>query len=147
MNIVTNGFVTPYFPIRRGVRHGDALSFMLFILQMEPFSEYIRRDNSIHGVKLPQLNDRILIYHEVKRCQYADDTSIILQQKDDILKCIHVLNEFGKASGARLNVNKTIFLCFKNSEIDESFGDIKLSLGPETVLGVPQGVFWDIETF
>jgi hypothetical protein len=114
---------------------------------MEPFSEYIRRDNSIPGVKLPELNDRVVIYHKVKLCQYADDASIILQQKDDILRCIHVLNEFGKASGARLNVNKTIFLCFKNSVIDEQFGDIKLSLGPETVLGVPQGVFLDIETF
>ena len=37
-SILTNGFQSEYFHISRGIRQGDSLSALLFIIQTEPFA-------------------------------------------------------------------------------------------------------------
>ena len=39
--IVTNGVVSEYFDISRGIRQGDAMSALLYIIQAEPLAEVV----------------------------------------------------------------------------------------------------------
>ena len=51
-SIMTNGHQSSYFDITRGIRQGDSLSALLYIIQLEPLAEKIRHSNAIEGIKL-----------------------------------------------------------------------------------------------
>ena len=70
--VLVNGFLTPFFPVTRGVRQGCPLSPLLYVLCIESFALAIRSDPFISGVKVPcSLN-------ELKIVQYADDNNLFL---------------------------------------------------------------------
>ena len=50
--ILNEGFTTGLVSVNRGVRHGDPLSSLLFILSLEILSDYIRQDENIQGIKI-----------------------------------------------------------------------------------------------
>ena len=136
-SIITNGQQSSYFKVTRGIRQGDSLSALLYIIQLEPLAEKIRQSNEVEGVKLKlrnMNNERI----EVKCCQYVDDSNSFLKNKGMIEKLVHILNKYERVSGSKINVDKTVALTLKESR-DEKIKEIKLCIGPEKVLGVPIG--------
>ena len=50
--IMTNGVVSESFDISRGIRQGDAMLALLYIIQAEPLAEAIRQNNSIKGIDI-----------------------------------------------------------------------------------------------
>jgi hypothetical protein len=89
--------VSEFFNIQRGVRQGGPLSPLLFVLVAEVFGQAIRKCPEIQGLRLPGGK-------EVKISQYADDnTNCIVTNTYGIFKVIDVFDEYGRASGARLN--------------------------------------------
>ena len=116
---------------------------------MEPLSEYIHKTRDVTEIRLPDIMpDGIEFFHEVKLCQFTDDTSIVLANIEDIVNCIKIIENFGRASGAKMNKKKTVCLVFKEISLQrECLTGYKSTLGPEIVLGVPQGLKWDMETF
>jgi hypothetical protein len=75
----------------------------------------------------------------VKLCQFADDTSIVLANIEDIVNCIKIIENFGRASGAKINKKKTVCLVFKEISLQrECLTGYKSTLGPEIILGTPQ---------
>ena len=60
----------------------------------------IRKSPDISGFRIPG-------GREVKISQYADDNTCIVTNSYGIVKVIDVFNEYGRASGARLNNSKT----------------------------------------
>ena len=50
--IMTNGHLSKYFYISRGIRQGDAMSALLFIIQSEPPAETIRSSPDIKGIAI-----------------------------------------------------------------------------------------------
>ena len=50
--ISTNGYVSHYFPVSRGIRQGDSLSALLYVIQAEPMSQYIRKSATISGISI-----------------------------------------------------------------------------------------------
>ena len=50
--ILTNGYQSPYFSVTRGIRQGDSLSALLYIIQAEPIFAYIRNNNDFEGIRL-----------------------------------------------------------------------------------------------
>ena len=60
-SVITNGYQSEYFDITRGIRQGDMLSALLYIIQMEPLAEKIRQNKSIKGIKVKLNNMQNLL--------------------------------------------------------------------------------------
>ena len=137
-SILTNGYQSEYFKITRGIRQGDSLSALLYIIQMEPLAEKIRNINTVEGipVKLRFINNEVI---EPKCCQYVDDSTSFLKNKTFIRELMATLKEYEKVSGSRINRDKTVALIKQHPIFEEKIECIKLVNGPEKVLGVPIG--------
>ena len=144
--IVTNGFISPYFSVSRGIRQGDCLSALLYVIQAEPLAEFIRKSKDIKGiiVKDCTVQDR-----ELKCADYVDDASRFLNDHNCIDICMKTYDEFGRASGSKVNTEKTVALSNNIALNKTKIYDIEISNGPEKCLGIPMGKnknlsdFWD----
>ena len=102
--IQINGYQSNFFPVSRGVRQGCPLSPLLYVLVAEAMACAIRADSSIAGFPLPGSSIR------VKISQYADDTTLIVDDDTSLTRIFHVLEDYSKASGAKLNLTKCVGL-------------------------------------
>ena len=135
--VLTNGFVSPFFKITRGIRQGDALSALLYILQSEALSEAIRCTCKIKGINVQDTEGN---FHELKGSQYVDDSSNMLLNVDYLHECLGLIDFFGEASGSRVNKGKSLALVSQHFADDGSLeGVIKVKKGVDIVLGVPVG--------
>ena len=152
-SVLTNGYQSKYFNITRGIRQGDSLSALLFIIQFEPLMRKIRKDASIKGIKLDLKNCNSSI--DVKGCQYVDDSNSFLMDEDSIKNFFKVIEKYEKASGSKVNISKTVCLMPNKKareKTERNLQSLKLKIkpGPEKVLGVLLGKcpdnskgFWD----
>ena len=99
-NIEINGTTTRKINIMRSVRQGCPLSMLLFVLSAEGLAEKIRENKKITGYKI---NPRT----EKKIVAFADDTTLILTNKQSIEESLKTINEYCQASGALTNKEKT----------------------------------------
>ena len=97
--VLNNGFTTDLFSVNRGVRQGDPLSPLLFILSLEILTSYIRQDNNIHGITI---NNK-----EIKLALFADDMTCFLKDKISYLRPFSSLKIFSNYSGLCVNDEKT----------------------------------------
>ena len=135
--ILTNGVLSPYFSISRGIRQGDALSALLYIIQSEPLSECIRYNGSVKGINV---TDQEGESHEIKGCQYVDDSTNMLLSVDYIHDCLGIIEKFGNASGSKINRSKTVALVTEHFQDKKGIcSQVKVTHGIEKVLGVPMG--------
>ena len=84
-SVLTNGYPSEYFTISRGIRQGDSLSALLYVIQAEPLSQCLRQSNAIEGIAISDYEEDI--DHEVKGCQYVDDASAVLNGVHEIDAC------------------------------------------------------------
>ena len=97
--VKVNGYVSEPFHLERGVRQGCPLSPLLYVLAAEVFAESVRRDKQIKGITVEKT--------EFKMLRYADDTTLILSGDKSILQCEKHIQLFEKASGAKINLEKS----------------------------------------
>ena len=98
--ILNNGWASNFFEIQRGVRQGCPLSPYLFMLSAEVLATAIRKNTSIKGISVNDV--------EIKLSQYADDTTLILDGSAESLRSsLATFDNFSKVSGLRLNDKKT----------------------------------------
>ena len=101
VDIILNGNNSGKYKIKNGVKQGDALSCILFILGIEPLLQNINNDTSIEPVN--GTHSRI-----PKAVAYADDIACIINPDPISLQTIfRHYNDLTKVSGLRLNADKT----------------------------------------
>ena len=97
--VLNNGFTTNLFCVNRGVRQGDPLSPLLFILALETLTCYIRQNRNIQGLTINN--------EEIKLTLFADDMTCFLKDKLSYLHLFVTLKFFSRFSGLRVNDEKT----------------------------------------
>ena len=99
--IKNNGWISKDVKINRGIRQGCPISALLFIIVVEILAINIRSNKNIKGYKIKKL--------EVKISQYADDSTILLDDINSIKYVIDIVNKFGMVAG-KCRKNRRYFI-------------------------------------
>lgn len=102
MRIILNGWLSRPIMLMRGVRQGDSLSPLLYILCVEALACQIRLCSGIRGFLLPGAKGR-----QFKVRQYADDTTSLVKDYNSLVRLFDIISIYEKGSGAKLNKSKT----------------------------------------
>ena len=102
MQVLVNDFLSNPILLERGVRQGDALSPMLYVLCVEALACKIRASPDVKGFLLPGAGGL-----EFRVCQYADDTTAFVKDERSLHALFNIIGDFERGSGAKLNRTKT----------------------------------------
>ena len=135
--ILLNGSPGERIVHQRGLRQGDPLSPMLFILVMDVLSHLITKASD---EQLLQPLARRALQHRISL--YADDVVIFLRPSaSDIEITLDILQLFGEASGLKTNVQKSSVMPIQCTEEDklvlQEHLPCQISEFPCKYLGVP----------
>ena len=109
--IAINGEVVKGFKIKRGVKQGDALSCILFIMCMEPLLLNLERNVEIKPIRAEKINA-----HLPKVYAYADDVNTVIKNDEGSLQAVfNEYNRLTKLSGLELNADKTELMRLKKA--------------------------------
>ena len=137
-----NGVPGKTFHCKRGVRQGDPLSPLLFVLAADLLQSIINRAKDLGLIQLPI---PLLSTSDFPILQYADDTLIIMQGCARQLFCLKaLLGSFSESTGPRINFKKSMMIPINISQdrlnhLARTFGCSIGSL-PFTYLGLPLGL-------
>ena len=138
--VLLNGVPGKKFPCRRGVRQGDPLSPLLFVMVSELLQAMVNKlfhDGVLHApLNIPNADFPIV--------QYANDTLLIMQSCPVQLAALKIiLEDFAQATGLRVNYAKSALMSVNISDVLlQSLADVfGCSIGklPFTYLGLPMG--------
>lgn len=105
LSILWNGKRLPSFSPTRGLRQGDPLSPYLFVLCMEKLSLAIQKEVEIGNwlpFRFPKGGP------PVSHLLFADDVLLFTKARSSQARLVAtILDNFGKASGLKVNVNKS----------------------------------------
>jgi len=95
--IKVNGSLSNFIKLERGCRQGCSVSPLLFAVFLEPLSQWIKQNNSIQGIVIAGLEQKIALF--------ADDVLIYLENPDSSLPILmNYFKDFGRLSGYTVNV-------------------------------------------
>lgn len=98
--VMVNGTASPFYRIIRGVRQGDPMSCLLFVLAIEPLACALRK-SGLKGLDLKNDMERLIA------ALFADDTTTYLSEHDSFTELQTILDKWCKGARARFNVGKT----------------------------------------
>ena len=101
VTIHLNNKIAGNYKIKNGVKQGDALSCILFILSIEPLIRNICKDRTIRPIMIHNCNIPKIV-------AYADDVACIIHPSEENLKKIFKHYQcMSRVSGLNLNADKT----------------------------------------
>ena len=104
-SVIVNGEVSKTFRLHRSVRQGCPLAPYLFLLIVDVLGQMLQHPGC--GVQGLQLPDNTFITNQM----FADDTLLLLDgTRNNLDRALGVINRFGAASGAKLNMHKSVGL-------------------------------------
>ena len=116
--IVVNGELSQAFNLQRSVRQGCPLAPYLFLLMVDVLRQMLQHPKSqVQGLRLP---DNSYITNQM----FADDTLMLLEgTHENMDKALAVINKFSDASGAKLNLHKSVGVWVANIERTWMWGE------------------------
>jgi len=106
-DIYLNSNPSEPFPIHRGVRQGNTLSPLLFILAINPMLEWIH--SSSEGY---QFSNSL----KVLTATYCNDVTLVANKPEDLKSMTHQLMLFGAWAGLEVNPSKSAHTCARASQ-------------------------------
>lgn len=128
-----NGVLTDTFRLERSVRQGCPLSALLYSLSAEPLAALLAHNGDIRGIELPD-GQMSLLY------QYADDTTVTVRDKESVGAVFRSVEQYGRASGAKVNIEKSEIMFVGGDRIDRCEIGLKERKDYFRVLGVNLGI-------
>jgi hypothetical protein len=139
--VLLNGVLGRQFFCKRGVRQGDPLSPLIFVLAADLLQSAINRAFRQGLLKAPFSPDYGADFPII---QYADDTLIIMPADTDQVRLMkEILEQYAMSTGLKINFHKSSLVpinLIENSAaiIADSLG-CKIASMPFTYLGLPLG--------
>ena len=99
--VQNNGHMSKYFILERGVRLDCPVSFPFYCIQNDVFPCHIQKDKEIKDFNIPGKKENL------KLPQYADNTSFISSNFEDIPLLFDKFSKYEKATGCTFNAHKT----------------------------------------
>lgn len=135
--VMLNGTVGKYFTHQRGLRQGDSLSPLLFIIAIDTLHRLLEKATELHEIDpLPGRGIPLRV------SLYADDAVIFANPaREEIEVLMAILRDFGQALGLHINPSKSTASPIRCDDMDlqhilASFGG-KVVAFPLTYLGLP----------
>ena len=139
-SVLLNGVPGQHFMCRTGVRQGDPLSPLLFVIAVDLLQSVVTEICTRNILTMPiptSSNDYPIV-------QYTNDTLIVLPAVDDqILAFKEMLDKFALSTGLKVNISKSSLISMNTT--DEKGLRVASLLGcdvgtmPFTYLGLPMG--------
>jgi hypothetical protein len=101
---LSHGELSENVAIYNGIRQGCPLAPVLFVLAIDLLHQAAERDSALTGIPLDD-------HTRVKLGGYADDTTAFLATPTEEPALLCLLDDFGAASGLRVNVTKCAVVC------------------------------------
>lgn len=142
-SVLLNGVPGKVFHCRRGVRQGDPLSPLLFVLAADLLQSIVNGAKDRGLLRLPV---NLGYTTDFPIIQYADDTVMIMEacpQQLFVLKAL--LNTFASSTGPKVNFNKSSMVPINVD--DDRIRHLAATFGcqvgnlPFTYLGLPLGLY------
>jgi hypothetical protein len=140
-SVLLNGVPGKNLICKRGVRQGDPMSPLLFVLAADLLQCVINQAHSMRILQLPiPTNDQA----DFPVIQYADDTIVVMKADQRHLLCLKaILDTFAQSTGLRVNYIKLgmvpLNMSQEKAEIMIGVFDCKMQEIPFTYLGLPMG--------
>nr|XP_009597305.1 uncharacterized protein LOC104093282 [Nicotiana tomentosiformis] len=137
-SIKVNGVGHGFFAGKRGLRQGDTMSPLLYVIVMEYLSRALKTISMLPDFRFHPMCKGLRLTHLI----FADDLMIFCKGNvSSVKRVIKALNHFGMVSGLTTNLDKSsIFIAGVEESIKEEFLAITgFSLGTFTIryLGLP----------
>ena len=127
--VLVNGFTTGYFSVSRGVRQGDPLAPLIFILCLEVFLARLTDNDNIQALEFQG--------RQLKYTAYADDITCFCKNSQSVKEVFSAFEEFSKISGLHLNKSKTVGMWIgKDRQKGEKNTDLQWADKSIKVLGI-----------
>ena len=112
--VLLNGVPGPWFTCKRGLRQGDPLSPLLFILCVDPLHRLLEA-----ATRTDVLNTILGTAARMRTSLYADDAVIFINPvRQEIDSLLELLQQFGDATGLRVNLSKSSAVPIRCDDID-----------------------------
>ena len=99
-------------PLKSATRQGCPLLQFLFNIVLEVLATAIKQEKLIKGIQTGR--------EEVKLSLFIDDMMLHIENpKVSTKKLLEVTNEFSKASGYKINIQKSVAFLYNNNELSE----------------------------
>jgi hypothetical protein len=140
-SVLINGVPGKQFQCIRGVRQGDPLSPLLFVLAADLLQCIV---NKAHNEGLFSLPINADPSNDFPIIQYADDTILVMKASQRELFCLKgLLQSFTESTGLKVNYSKSQMIPLNLSQeqaiiLSSTFG-CQLGTFPFTYLGLPMG--------
>ena len=136
VNIAVNGNLLEGYEIKNGVKQGDSLSCILFIMCMDHLIRNIESNNDIDRLEITDIPIPKVV-------AYADDVSCIINNNVDSLKAVfREYERLSNASGLILNADKTEILGEHNQVYKITYREEEYHLHSKTSVKI-NGIVFD----